>query len=362
VVRLGRAGLLIATAVGAALVVLALLLSDPWEVAARLSAANPYYVAAACLLDFASILFFALAWVAAAKAAGVEIGVLDGIAASILSLTADKLVASAAISGELVRLVYVKRKSRAGYAEFLATILVHRFLYNVAFVILLAVALLDMALRSALPRSVALVSVLAALSMALASYVLVRPESLGGLLRRVARYLDRLVAGVYAAQLGLEERADAFILSVARFVRSSWRRKHLMSLAVLLMLLQWVAGALELGALFRAVNSSADLWQLLVAFPLHCYLTALPVGIPAALGVTEAGTLAVLTALGVERSVAMAVTILVRFVEIWFELMLGAVTAALAGAELLSFRRALLEQVAVEVRVAEGARGAGGRG
>jgi len=91
-------------------------------------------------------------------------------------------------------------------------------------------------------------------------------------------------------------------------------------------------------------------------------LTALPVGIPAALGVTEAGTVALFVAFGVERSAAMAVTLLVRFVEVWFELALGAAVAVAAG---VGQRERLLELARswrVEARVLARGGGGGGKG
>lgn len=335
-----KASFALAIAAGALLVALAFVLSDPWAVVGKIVNASPLHVALACLFDFASIVFFAFAWVAAAKAAGVEIGFIEGFVASVLSLMADKLVASASVSGELVRLAYVRSKRSAGYAEFLATIVVHRFLYNVAFIFLLAIASIDIAARGALPRAVSIVTAMAITSTLIASYVLMRPESLKGVSRRLANYADRAVARLYSVHsLNLGERVDSFVEAVARSVGGAWRKRGYMALATLLMLLQWLAGALEFSVLFIAIGYDVDFWVVLLAFPLHCYLTALPVGIPAALGVTEVGTLLILSAFGVERSAAMAVTILVRFVEVWFELALGTVVAAAVGVTLLSARR-----------------------
>lgn len=334
----GRASFALAVAIGVLLVTAAFALSDPVAVALRIAGANPLYVAAACLLDLASIVFFALAWVAAARASGVEIGVVDGFVASVLGLMADKLVASASVSGELVRLAYVKGRGGASYAEFLATIVVHRFLYNVAFIVLLAIASVNMVARGAVPQAVTAVAALAVFSTLLASYVLAKPESLRGVFRALASRASGLLRLNAAPGLNLVDRVEVLTDDVARCVREAWRRRGSMVLAASLMLLQWVAGALELGVLFRSIGYDASVWTLLVAFPLHCYLTALPVGIPAALGVTEVGTLLVLTALGVERSAAMAVTVLVRFVEVWFEAVLGVATAAVAGVNVLSLR------------------------
>ncbi|MEM0023371.1 MAG: flippase-like domain-containing protein [Thermofilaceae archaeon] len=350
-----KASVLLAIAVGAVLVTLAFILSDPWAVVIRIANANPLYVALACLFDFASIAFFAFAWVAAAKATGVEIGFIDGFVASVLGLMADKLVASASVSGELVRLAYVRSKRNAGYAEFLATIVVHRFLYNVAFILLLAAASVDIAARGVLPQAVSIVTAMAILSTLIASYVLLRPESLKGVSRRLARYADRLVARLYNVHsLSLGERVDSFVEAVAMSVRGAWGRKGYMILATVLMLFQWLAGALELNVLFTAVGYDVDFWVVLLSFPLHCYLTALPVGIPAALGVTEVGTLVILSALGVERSAAMAVTILVRFVEVWFELALGAIVAAAAGVTLLTSRLEWTQNLLASPEVAHG--------
>lgn len=328
-----KAGYAVALAAGSLIVALVFALSDPVAVIARIAGTRLWLVALACLLDFASIAFFALAWTVTAKALRVPVGVIDGFVASVLGLTADKLVASASISGELVRLAYVKsRRSDASYAELLATLMVHRFLYNVAFIVLLLAAIIDLASSGGLPHALAFVSALAALSTLAASYLLVKPESLRGVAKAVACYAEKLIHRFYGGGgLNLALKAEGFIDSVACSVRRAWERKSLMMLAAAFMLLQWVAGAFELGALFSSIGYSVNAWVLLVTFPLHCYLTALPVGIPAALGVTEAGTVALFVAFGVERSAAMAVTLLVRFVEVWFELALGAAVAALAG-------------------------------
>jgi len=363
VVKLGgRAGYAAALAVGVAIISLTLALSDPAAVAARIAGAQLSLIALACLFDFASITFFALAWTVTAMALGVRVGVVDGFVASVLGLTADKLVASASVSGELVRLAYVKSKRRdVSCAELLATLMVHRFLYNVAFVALLLLAISDLVLSGGLPHALIFVSALAALSTLAASYLLVRPESLKGVAKAAARYAERLLARFYGGGgLDLASRAEDFVNSVARSVRRAWRRKGFMALAAALMLLQWVAGALELGVLFSSIGYDVSAWVLLVTFPLHCYLTALPVGIPAALGVTEAGTVALFAAFGVEKSAAMAVTLLVRFVEVWFELALGAAVAVAAGAGQRERLAELARGWRAEARVL--ARGGGGGG
>ncbi len=359
--RLSGVSYAAALAVGAAIVALVFALSDPVAVVARIAGAQPSLIALACLFDFASIVFFALAWTATAMALGVRVGVVDGFVASVLGLVADKLVASASVSGELVRLAYVKsRRGDVSYAELLATLMVHRFLYNVAFVALLLLAISDLVLSGSLPHALVFISSLAVLSTLAASYLLVRPESLKGMAKVVARYAEKLLAKFYGGGLDFTSKAEVFIDSVAYSVKRAWRRKGFMALAAALMLLQWIAGALELGALFSSIGYSVGAWVLLIAFPLHCYLTALPVGIPAALGVTEAGTVALFTALGVERSAAMAVTLLVRFVEVWFELALGAAVAVAAGVGQRERLAELVRGWRAEARVL--ARGGGGRG
>ncbi|MDW8004677.1 MAG: flippase-like domain-containing protein [Thermofilaceae archaeon] len=327
-----KASYMLALTVGLLLVILALALSDPVAVAVRVAGVNPIYLALACLLDLVAIIFYALAWVATARALGVDVSVSDGFVGSVLGLMADKVVASASISGEIVRLLYVKqRRSNVSYAGLLATIMVHRFLYNVAFIAILLFALMDLARTSPLSPSLLSVSLLAATGTFATSYLLVKPESIKGVACALVKRFEGLVQRFTAGRLDLVARTGEFIDNVSVSVKNAWKRKGLMILAALLMVLQWSAGAVELGALFSSINYSVSLWILLIVFPLHCYFTALPVGIPAALGVTEVGTLLLLTAFGVEKSAAMAVTVLTRLVEVWFELALGLFVAAVTG-------------------------------
>ncbi len=329
----GKAGYALGLAIGIAILAIVVVLSDPAAVAWRIAKAKLVYVALACFLDFVSIVFYSLAWVLAARAVGVDAGLADGLVASILGLFADKLVASASASGEIVRLAYIKsRNSEVSYADLLATIMVHRFLYNVAFIALLAIASTDLALRGSLPHILAFLVALAVASTLIASYVTLKPETLKGVARATGSFAERIAARFFSGrELNLAVKAEELVEGISISVKKAAGRKAYMLLAALLMLAQWVAGAFEFGVLFTAIGQKVSFWVSLVIFPLHCFLTALPVGLPAAVGVTEAGTLLGLVAFGVDRSSAMAVTLLVRFVEVWFETLLGVTVATFVG-------------------------------
>ena len=330
----GKAGFALALAIGLALVGVVVALNDPATIAWRIATSRPEYLVLAAVFDFISIVFYALAWVVTAKALGIDLGLVDGLVASILGLFADKLVASASISCEAVRLAYVKsRRDDVSYEELLATIMVHRFLYNVAFVALIAVAFVDLALSGPVPHVLAILLALAILSTVVASYVLAKPESLKGVARSAAAYVERGLARAFRVTgLNLADRAGEFVEGIAESVKKAVERKWYMVLAVLLMILQWVAGAIEFYAVFMAVGHRVSMWVALVVFPLHCFLTALPVGLPAALGVVETGTLFMLVTFGVDGATAMAVTLLTRAVEVWFEIGLAVAVALAVGA------------------------------
>lgn len=328
----GKVGYATALAIGLLIVALVFALSEPVESISILLGTRVEYIALACLLDFVSIVLYALAWIATAKALSVNIGLADGLVASILGITADKLVASASVSCEVVRFAYVKwKRNDVRYSDLVATLIVHRFLYNVAFIALLAGALVDLAASGSLNHAIFAISSLAVASTLAASYILVKPESLKRLICPLVGLLNRVAARTRVCQLNPSLKVEEAISEISLSVRRAWGSKWLMVAAIALMILQWAAGSVGLGALFHSVGYRVSAWTLLITFPLHCYLSALPVGIPAALGVTEAGTVLLLSAFGVDRAAAMAVTLLLRLVEVWFELALGAVVALLAG-------------------------------
>ncbi|MEM1509368.1 MAG: lysylphosphatidylglycerol synthase transmembrane domain-containing protein [Thermofilaceae archaeon] len=329
----GKAGYMLGLVIGIAILAIIVILSDPATVAWRIAKAKLVYVALACIFDFASIIFYSLAWVLAARAVEVGINLTDGLIASILGLFADKLVASASASGEIVRLAYIKsRNSEVNYTDLLATIMIHRFLYNIAFIALLAIASTDLVLRGDLPHMLIFLVILAIISTLIASYLTLKPETLKGVARATGSFAERIaVRFLSERKLNLAAKAEELVEGLSISVKKAAGRKIYMSLAAMLMLAQWIAGAFEFSVLFTAIGQGISFWVSLVIFPLHCFLTALPVGLPAAVGVTEAGTLLGLIAFGVDRPSAMAVTLLVRFVEVWFETLLGVTVATLVG-------------------------------
>jgi len=328
-----RAGFILALMLGLAIVGIIVALNNPALIAWRILTSKPEYIVLAALFDLVSIVFYALAWIVTARALGLRMSVEDGIVASILGLFADKLVASASISCEAVRIAYIKSKYEdISYEELVATIMVHRFLYNAAFISLILAAFIDLTLSGYAPQILGVLLALAVVSTIVASYVLVRPESLKGLASRITPRVEVGLSRILRRNpIRLSGRLNEFIDGISRSVKKASGRKPHMLLAAVLMILQWVAGAAEFYSVFAAVGHKVSLWVALLVFPMHCFLTALPVGLPAALGVVEAGTLFMLVAFGVDGATAMAVTLITRGVEVWFEIALALLIIAMVG-------------------------------
>jgi len=347
-----RAGFAAALSIGLVIVGLVVALNDPVTVAWRIVSSRPEYILLAAFFDFVSIVFYALAWLITARAVRIRIRAVDGVVASILSIFADKLVASASISGEAVRLAYVKSKYEdAGLDELLATIMVHRFLYNVAFVGLVTAAFIDIGLSEGAPPLLTFLLLLSLASTVFVSYFLVRPESLRSLIYRVVPKVERALSRLLGRDnLGIAKSIEGLLVGLEKSLKLASNNKPYLAAAGILMILQWIAGALEFMSVFEALNHRISPWVALLVFPLHCFLTALPVGLPAALGVVEAGTLILLVSLGVNGATATAATLLTRFVEVWFEILLALVVVALVsfreyGPHLMKYAEELVSSI-----------------
>jgi uncharacterized protein (TIRG00374 family) len=92
---------------------------------------------------------------------------------------------------------------------------------------------------------------------------------------------------------------------------------------VILSVMTWFFDALTMLLVFHAIGFAIPLSQILVVFSLTITVQAIPLGVPAEVGLTEIMMTSLFTSLGLPSGVGAAATVLTRALSVWLRILIG---------------------------------------
>jgi uncharacterized protein (TIRG00374 family) len=328
---------LILLVIGIALFLVYLALSNPFAAFAESHFDAPTYLLA-IVIDYVGLIAFTASWYTIVALLDIGIGPIEAIQVMFTSMFVGWL-APIPLNTEIVRAYLIRGKKNSNMAKAVASVLVHRAFYNLAFGAIIGFTTFLVFLNhGAVPIQREVVEFLlmfALISAAVFSLVL-NPKILKavyklspGWVRR--NIIDRLVGGGTSS-----EGFDGFVTDLESVHTSMRIRWGMCVISFVLVALHWALGAVTTYIVALSMGVHLELWVVIFIYAVIEFIQQLNWFIPSGLGIVDAGLTGAFVITGVPLSLAAALSLLTRFATNWVEIILYApVTIGYGYKELL---------------------------
>ena len=336
----GKRGLLL-TSLGLVIFVAYLAYSNPFSVLMELGRFDPWVFALAVLVNYVGLFFFSASWYLLLRALKVGVSIWESVQAMFVSLFVVWLV-PIPVGTEIIRAYLVKDEENSDMGKAIASVVVHKAYYNIAFGALIAIAALMVTVfrGEAIPvRSelVFLVILFAAVSSVIYGLFL-DPGLLMGVYERSPGWVRRNLFDRMVDSRMRERGFPAVIEEIDSAVSSMMAQPLNNLLSILMVAFHWSTGSLTAYMVSLSLGSPIDFWAIVLVYALIEFIQQLNIFIPGGLGIIDATLTGAFVLLGVPLSMAAAISLLTRLATYWFEVILCA---------LVSFRYGYKESVEV---------------
>jgi len=336
----GKRGLLL-TSLGLVIFVVYLAYSNPFSVLMELGRFDPWVFALAVLVNYAGLFFFSASWYLLLRALKVGISIWESVQAMFVSLFVVWLV-PIPVGTEIIRAYLVKDEENSDMGKAIASVVVHKAYYNIAFGVLIAIAALMVTVfrGEAIPvRSelVFFVILFAAVSSVIYGLFL-NPGLLLGVYERSPGWVRRNLFDRMVDSRMRERGFPAVIEEIDSAVSSLMAQPLNNLLSILMVAFHWSTGSLTAYMVSLSLGSPIDFWAIVLVYALIEFIQQLNIFIPGGLGIIDATLTGAFVLLGVPLPMAAAISLLTRLATYWFEVILCA---------LVSFRYGYKESVEV---------------
>jgi uncharacterized protein (TIRG00374 family) len=290
---------------------------------------NPVVIVVMLIIQLLGFAFYATAWYLLIRSTGhiLPFRTCQGIT------LASIFVSYAMPSGvflEAVRCILGSKESGMKLGESTATVIMHRVLYIVGFLVSTAIAFLVLLLggraSSALIFQLAALPLLALGGLFSALYLSLRPRTIEPLLDRGLRLVQpviRIVQKQPQADAKAGQFLDDYHIAFRRMLSST---VHLVA-SFIASLGDWSCSVLILWVVLIAVGSSASLWAVVVTMAIGKMIQMTPIAVPGMIGIYEAAITAALSWFGVPVAIGASAALLSRIVTSWLDLPVTGVAA-----------------------------------
>ena len=288
---------------------------------------DPLWYTAAFISVTVGVVFYTLSWTVILRAAGIRLGFKDALSFIWVSVFFNLLIPTGSVSGEAARAYLTVRRSESDTALVLATIMSHRVITLIPFIVGSSVGLFHLAYEYNVSGAVldALILVVAVFNLAflVTLYLVVKPEktmSLAGLTVRLARLISRRRFGGEGFRNRVYGWFDEFKNGL-KFIRD--RPKALIA-STFAAFLFWICDVMVAFLTFRALGVTVPLPIVITVYTIGITLQMIPIGIPGMVGPVEVAMITLYSNAGVNETISTAATILIRLVMLWYMMAVGA--------------------------------------
>lgn len=326
--RRGR-GLLV-TSLGVVVFLVYLAWSNPFRVLMEVGRFDLVTFLIAVLLNYAGLFFFALSWFLLLKVLGVGVSVWRAVQATFVSLFVVWMI-PIPVGTEIIRAYLVRGEENSDAGKAIASVVVHKAYYNIAFGVLIgAAALMVTVLRGGTipvrPELVWFVVAFAAASSVLFGLVLT-PRLLRWVYGRIPGWMRLRLFERYSDPRLENEAFVQVIDEIESAVQALRSRPAHNLLSILMVAFHWSTGSVTAYMVALSLGRRIDFWVVVLIYAVIEFIQQLNILIPSGLGVVDAGLTGAFVLVGVPLSLASAISLLTRMATYWFELVLCAVVS-----------------------------------
>jgi uncharacterized protein (TIRG00374 family) len=315
---------------GIIIFVVYLALANPLEALQNIGHINVTLFLTALVVDDAAPLLFAVSWYVILRGMNVEIRVSEAIQATFVSLFVV-FIFPLPVGSEIIRGYLVRNKKNAGVGKAVASVLVHKSLYNVSFgaVITLAAIIVTTVYGGSIPMggTFILFVVLFAAGSSFVFAAILDTRMLRWVIAHSPSWLkSRLFDHVGDPRLGL----DGYISIVDEIGKAVTELKSKAAnniVAFLMLAMGWSVGSITTYLVALSLGRSINIWEIVLVYAVVEFIQQLNIIIPGGLGIVDAGLTGAFVLLGIPLSLAVAISLMTRLVTHWQEFVIYGVAS-----------------------------------
>ena len=288
--------------------------------------AQPFPYAAAILISFIEILFYALSWKELLNGLKVNLSLLKSYIFVWYAMFMDILVPAESISGEICRVYLVNREQCGTSGKVVASLVTYRLLsmiMNSVFLLVGAVLLFDLAQINPIVFDIIqfLVVGIAVLMIALITVSWKESWSLK-IINGVVRIGEFVSRGKWQLQKVRQDACNAakvFHTSMKDIIRNPKK----LVIPTFYLALNWIASMSIPYLVFLSLGFEVSWGVILVTTSIVIAIKSIPVGIPFEVGLPEIAMTTLYASVGVPPEIAATSTILSRIITLWLRFGVG---------------------------------------
>jgi uncharacterized protein (TIRG00374 family) len=287
---------------------------------------QPVPYAAAVLISFIEILFYALSWRSILSSLNVKLSKIKSYIYVCYGLFLDILIPAESVSGEICRVYLVNREQRGVSGKVVASLMTYRLLsivMNAVFLILGAALLFGVAQINPVVFSVIQIFIVATIALMGLLLGICWKETLSikiiNFAIRVGEFFSR---GKWQLEKVRQDALDAS-KSFHSSMKDLLRNPRELAIPSFYLALNWIASMCISYLVFLSLGFNVSWGVILITTSLVIAIKSIPVGIPFEVGLPEITMTTLYVSLGVPADIAATSTILSRLITLWLRFGVG---------------------------------------
>lgn len=283
---------------------------------------NPAVVVLMTGIQLLGLIFYASAWFQLIRATGHKLPFLTCQGISFASIFASYTLPSG-IFLEAMRVILGSKESGMKLGESTATVILHRMLYIVGFLVSTALALvaliLDRKIFSSAIVDLSILPILAIAGLLVLLYLSLQPKRLQPVLNRILRLAQPLIKAIQK-EAKADGKADEFLSDYQKGFRKMISSKAYVATSFAASLGDWGCSVLILWVVLVSLGVHITFWVVIISMGVGKMIQMTPIGVPGMLGIYEAAITTALSLFGVPVAIAASAALLMRVITFWLEL------------------------------------------
>ncbi len=309
------------------------------EMLAVMQRVNLFYYLLAVVVLLLNMLVSSLIWQYFLRPLLVNVPLKKTFLITWIGVFVDLLVPAESISGDASKVYLMSKESGENTGKVVASVVSHRILsmiitLSTLIISSLSLLILQYELNTLVSIVIFLVIIGTVISLILIVLLCIREQltrKLIDLLLRFAVFISRGRLDIANLRFKAKKALDAFHQSIEVLRRNP---KSLIRPTIFSMI-SWFLGVLLSFVVYISLGHPVSFVPLIIVYSITCSLQNIPIGVPGEVGFVEVVMTNLYGLLGVPYDISAAATVLIRFLTVWFKLLIGLIIVQRIGIKTL---------------------------
>lgn len=313
------------TLFGTILFIIYLAISNPFKAFEEISKINISLYLLSILINDIGLVLFAFSWYLLLNGMGVKIKVMEAIQATFISLFVVWMI-PIPVGSEIIRAYLVRDKKKSGIGKAVASVVVHKSMYNISFGIIITLSALITTfygMKIPIRQELLWFVIFFALGSSILFAAILDVRLLKWMYTHAPTWIQsRLSSGFKDPRLGLNG-LEAVLDEIGEAVDSLKSKIRINVTAFLMVAFHWSTGSITAYLVSLALGYPISFWLIVVIYAIVEFIQQLNIVIPGGLGIVDAGLTGAFVLLGIPLSMSTAISLLTRLATYWLEVILA---------------------------------------